>query len=251
MDSNQKKKIILLCVFLGLGVAAFFGFLKPNQLRHVPENSPESQTRISGGDKDNEASQANLAKQEHNSRPPKENTHPPAPKLYRPLFNVNGRLTEYSIKEIGLDESEVPKVQAEIDGVLGDFEATTASKAVLNAAQSDPDKGIYVYNIPSFGAESQNILDKFKGKLRKIVDSGKSELILHMLMGGGSEPELYGGLGKYDVRIKFHPSLVAGNDERVATFSYCDPKTGNQVMSSERTVEKFKELFGNSFELEK
>ncbi len=173
------------------------------------------------------------------------------PQIHRPLFNSNGRLTSNSIDEIGLSELDAPKVQESIDRLFSGFEALMAKKATLNTAKSKPEQKIFIYDIPASGQESQILLDDFKSSLAFLKDPKKSELIYHMMCGGGADVEIFGGLGKYDARIEFRPSRAEGSTEQVVFFNYCDPKTGNQVMSSERSLEKFKEIYGDTFEFEK
>ncbi len=166
-------------------------------------------------------------------------------KMYRtPLVSAGGLLTSGAAEAAGIDSNERAEVQREIDKSWDQYEISTARRTVMNSNLSDADKGISVFDIPALKDRGAGIRSDLSRRLESLVGIDRTKVLMDSL----ANTEAFGGLGSYDVRIRFLPAdpdrgIALETVEYVAT----DPESGTRAESASMTLDRFKQLYGDAF----
>lgn len=165
-------------------------------------------------------------------------------------FNSNGRLTTTAAELAGLTKTEIAEVNELLGEMNSTMEAELSNSATYNKRESDPDKHIIVYDIPAMDDRGKSILDNFRSRLTERIGNEKAREIYDLFETGPSINSLYGGYGKYDVNLRFHPAESSQSSELIASFTYLDPSTGDWISKSEMEIREFRAQFGDTFKFE-
>ncbi|MEI7909670.1 MAG: hypothetical protein WCK77_08555 [Verrucomicrobiota bacterium] len=176
-------------------------------------------------------------------------TVPPIdPKMYHaPLVSVGGLLTTGAAKAAGIDSNERVKVQAEIDKTWDDFEVSTSRRAVLNTKLSDAAKGVAVFDLPADEDRGAGIRADLSKRLEGLVGKDRMRILMDSL----ANTDAFGGLGSFDVRLRFlPPDPDQGTDLETVEYIATDPVSGKRTESATMTLDMFKQLYGGAFVLD-
>jgi hypothetical protein len=116
-----------------------------------------------------------------------------------------------------------------------------AKRATLVDEESDQAAGVSVFMIPARADRGREFKEQLERELGAAVGEDKRKI----LMKGISSYDFLGGFGAFDVRLEFAVR------DGVFRFSYLDPNSGRPSRFGSKPIDKFVDLFGDSFELPK
>lgn len=157
----------------------------------------------------------------------------------------SGTLTSTAINDYEISKEDIPVLESIISSHFKEIETHLSNNTIYMESDSDSKNRIFTYRIQSLGNERHSILNSLKLDLICRFKKTKGEAIFSALMNDPGNQEKLAGLGQYDAEIKFHPN--ERGDSEIVTFVYTDPASGKRICTSSRTIESFKEVFGDTF----
>lgn len=156
------------------------------------------------------------------------------------LVGEDGQLTNEAIRRANLSATQIGEVQRSIDRALNKASEMVADLARYDESASDPEKGIFRFEVPSFREAGEVVINQLKADLSGAAGDSANLLIASF------QPSVYVvGFGKYEADITILTDPRGGeNQELRATFVFRDPASGAMIRRGETTQAFFKKYFG-------
>lgn len=241
-------KAIILRVLLVISVIGLFIYLFADDDGSLGGATTAGQAKDEVNDGANKGNSSNaplISENDHPSRIENSSTQ-----ANTPLTNAAGNLTSAAIEQLGLDDQQIELVQTAFNNYNLEVAKALVANVKLDEAKSNPDKRVYVYNVRALSDRGKGFADNLYTSLEKIVGSNQASVVVKSLSNPLGGVEKLGGYGKYDVTVKFHPSLAEGDSQQVASYTYYDPDTGGRILQADTNLDSFENIFGELFELD-
>jgi len=145
----------------------------------------------------------------------------------------DGRLT-WGIREIaGLDETSSALAQHAIDNAFSRFHEVTARNFKPVDSQSNPESGLFVYELKAFPEEGAEIWKELAEGFEQSAGRQGAEYLI-----AAFHPETkLAELGKYGMRFSYQAPDPSGlTREAIIQVEYVDPETGKALSSGSYTA---------------
>lgn len=166
------------------------------------------------------------------------------------VFGETGMLTTGMAETLGLSKDEAQKINGLIFKTNKSFEIALAKNSKYNENESIPENNISVYDIPALEDRGETLLSELKNNLVSELGVTLGTKLYDLLRNSPNADKMFGGYGKYDIKLKFQPPDPSKRSEIAAYFTYSDPVSGKWLSKNEMTLEKFQEMFGSTFEFD-
>ncbi len=161
------------------------------------------------------------------------------------LIGGDGRITQQAMREAGITRAEADAVQKLVDDKWREVSKRLASVAHLDERASQPESGLFVYDIPSLPDGGAEYVRQLEEGIHKIAGKESGRVLIDAF-----DPNNYlCGFGKYDVRVELMINEGEGNTKDArAKYSFTYPKTSQIVRKGSMHQQLFSEEFGSIFE---
>ena len=174
---------------------------------------------------------------------PEQANHPPEISV----LSSTGRLTTGAAEAADLTPEERIEVQDAFDDAFLEAEVDFMSRAVLDESKSEPESGIFAFEVAAAADRGAAILLKLHDDLRGLLGDERAELLCRAY----DPTQLRGGFGQSDMEcIIYTPTSEVGAGNTVVHYKMSNPERGNTHTTAEMTFEMFTEQFGKVFTIQ-
>lgn len=157
---------------------------------------------------------------------------------------IIGMLTASAGEKLQLDPGQTEQVNQRFQELNRAAGKALASSAVLNESESDPDQNLFVYDIPALPDRGEALLQSLKEQMAKDLGVAASSRVHKSFIDSEPARELYGGYGRYDLKITVQHSRIPG-ETKFGLTGY-DPVNGSRrLVSGSQTESDFRKNFGD------
>lgn len=163
------------------------------------------------------------------------------------VLSSSGRLTTGAAEAADLTPEERIKVQNVFDAAFSEAEADFTTRAVLDESKTDPEAGVYTFEVPAAADRGAGILLKLHQDLRDLVGVHRADLLCKSY----DPTQFRGGFGQSDMEFVIHtPDSKVGAGSTMISYRLTNPEGGNVNTTAMMNLEAFTDAFGKVFTIQ-
>lgn len=163
------------------------------------------------------------------------------------VLSSSGRLTTGAAEAADLTPEERIKVQSVFDAAFSEAEADFTTRAVLDESKTDPEAGVYTFEVPAAADRGAGILLKLHQDLRDLLGVDRADLLCKSY----DPTQFRGGFGQSDMEFVIHtPDSKVGAGSSIIHYRLTNPEGRNVNTTAMMNLEAFTDAFGKVFTIQ-